>query len=183
MKSAHIAQTALALLPWLLTAGCATTVSITPTLSAKDTGACEIRAPVRYDGKAEYLPGALTVDQTASERPVFHYAYEAQYGLKEIPPGIMLVNPLTLFGFPTGSDNVVVTGYLDLVRDQTTLRSYAAAAAMKRTGTVFSEGETFTEMRRRGLLLVRENISRQLCKDQAAIEALLNVRAAKVDVN
>ena len=183
MKSATIAQTTLASLAWLLTAGCATTVSITPMLSARDTGACEIRAQVRYDGKPEYLPTALAVDQTASERMVFRYTYEAQYGLKEIPPGIMLVNPLTLFGFPTGTDNVVVTGYLNLIRDQTTLRSYAAAAAMKRSGTVFSEGESFTEMRRRGLLLVRENISRQLCGDQAAIEALLVVPAATVDSN
>jgi hypothetical protein len=181
LKSATIAQTTLAALAWLLTAGCATTVSITPLLSARDAGACEIRAQVRYDGKPEYLPAALEVDQTASDRMVFRYVYEAQYGLKEIPPGIMLVNPLTLFGFPTGSDNVVVTGYLDLIRDQTTLRSYAAAVAMKRTGTVFSEGESFTEMRRRGLLLVRENISQQLCKDQLAIGALLSAPSAKVD--
>ena len=167
----------------LLATGCVTSVSITPQLSAKDTGACEIRAQVRYDGKAQYLPAALTVDQAASDRMVFRYAYEAQYGLKEIPPGIMLVNPLALFGFPTGSDNVVVTGYLDLIRDETTLRSYAAAVSMKRSGTIFSEGETFTEMRRRGLLLVRENIGQQLCKDQAAIEALLSAPPKKLDVN
>jgi len=35
------------------------------------------------------------------------------------------------------------------------------------------EGETFTDMRRRGLLLVRDNLTSQLCKDQSVIETLL----------
>ena len=156
---------------------------MTPSLPAGDTDTCEIHAQVRYDGKTQYLPIALVVDETASGRTVFRYVYEAQYGLQEIPPGITLVNPLALFGFPTGSDHVVVTGKLDLVRDETTLRSYAAAVAMKRTGTIFSEGETFTDMRRRGLVLVRENIGRQLCKDRAAIETLLSLPSTNVAVN
>jgi hypothetical protein len=44
---------------------------------------------------------------------------------------------------------------------------------MKHSGNVFSEGETFTDMRRRGLLLVRDNLTSQLCKDQSVIETLL----------
>jgi hypothetical protein len=165
---------ALSAVPCIVLAGCQTMVTITPQLTAKDTSACQIHAQVRYDGKAEYLPGALGADPSAPDPVVFHYAYEAQYGLNEFPPGVNLVNPLLLFGFPTGSDNVVVTGRLDLIRGDTTLRSYAAAVAMKRSGTVFSEGETFTEMRRRGLLLVRDNLSSQICKDQAVLVALLH---------
>ena len=57
------------------------------------------------------------------------------------------------------------------MRGDTTIRSYAAA--MKHSGNVFSEGETFTDMRRRGLQLVRDNLTRQLCKDQSVIETLL----------
>ena len=164
---------ALSALPFI--AGCQTTVMVTPqAMAGKGASTCQIRAQVRYDGKEEYLPAALGADPTAPYPVVFQYAYEAQYGLSEIPPGVSLINPLVIFGFPTGTDNVVVTGRVDVIRGTTTLRSYAAAAAMKRAGTVFSEGETFTEMRRRGLLLVRDNLSTQLCKDQATLVALLH---------
>ena len=45
------------------------------------------------------------------------------------------------------------------------MKCHAAVAAMERTGSMFTEGETFTAMRRRGLLLVKENISAQVCAD------------------
>jgi hypothetical protein len=154
-------------------AGCATSVSVTPQ-PAKQTPTCQIHASVRYDGKPDYLPGALIVDSAALGQIAFRYSYEAQYGLKETEPFLALVNPLTLVGFPVGSDNLIVTGRVDVVRGDTTVRSYAAAAAMKRSSTVFYEGETFTEMRRRGLLIVRDNLSGQLCQDQALLAAMLS---------
>ena len=39
---------------------------------------------------------------------------------------------------------------------------------------MFGEGETLTEMRRRGLLLLRDNISSQLCADQTTTQAILD---------
>ena len=45
---------------------------------------------------------------------------------------------------------------------------------MQRSATVFSEGETFTEMRRRGLLLVGGNLSAQLCHDEALLAAMIH---------
>jgi hypothetical protein len=153
--------------------GCATQIAVSPQLGEKLPQTCAIHAPVRYDGKPDYLPRALVDDPGAPSQTSFHYSYDAQYGLKEVSPFLALVNPLTLVGFPTGSDNLVVTGHVEVMRGDTTLRSYAAAAAMKRSGTVFYEGETFTEMRRRGLLLVRDNLSGQLCKDQAILTNLL----------
>jgi hypothetical protein len=155
--------------------GCATEVAITPQLADKTpSGKCQIRAPVHYEGKRDYLPAALVDDPNASHATAIRYSFEAQYGLNEFNPFIVFVNPLTLVGFPTGNDNLVVTGRVDVVRGDATLRSYAAAASMKRSSTVFYEGETFTEMRRRGLLLVGNNLSSQLCKDQEVLTALLN---------
>ncbi len=54
------------------------------------------------------------------------------------------------------------------------MRSYAAAASLKVTPTIFGEGETFTEMRHRGLMLVRDNLSSQLCEDQSVLNRLLS---------
>lgn len=173
------AQATLWIASCLALPGCATEVVITPQLADKSTPKCQIHAAVRYDGKPDYLPSALVPDSSASGISVIRYSYEAQYGLKEFSPILLLVNPLVLVGFPTGNDNLVVTGRVDVVRGDTTLRSYAAAAAMKRSATVFYEGETFTEMRRRGLLLVGDNLSQQLCKDQETLVTLLNDSANK----
>ena len=167
-------QAALGVASCLALLGCATEVVITPQLAGKNPGSCRIHAPVRYEGRKDYLPAALVPDAAASATTEIRYSYEAQYGLKEFNPVAVIVNPLTVVGFPTGGDNLVVTGRVDVVRGDTTLRSYAAAAAMKRSSTVYYEGETFTEMRRRGLLLVGENLSGQLCKDEEALAALLN---------
>lgn len=173
------AQAALGVASCLALLGCATEVAITPQLADKTSGKCQIHAPVRYEGKQDYLPAALVPDPGASATTEIRYSYEAQYGLKEFNPIVVIVNPLTIVGFPTGGDNLVVTGRVDVVRGDTTLRSYAAAAAMKRSTTVFYEGETFTEMRRRGLLLVGDNLSQQLCKDAETLAALLNDSANK----
>lgn len=45
---------------------------------------------------------------------------------------------------------------------------------MKRSQSMFSEGETLADMRRRGLLLVRDNIAAQVCADQGATQAILD---------
>lgn len=156
-----------------LLAGCATSVVITPQPTEKSPASCHIHGTVRYDGKPEYLPRALIADPAGLDPVSFRYTFEAQYGLKETNWVLTAVNPLTLVGFPTGSDSLVITGHVEVVRGDDTIRSYAAAAAMKRSSTVFYEGETFTEMRHRGLLLVRDNLSGQLCHDEALLVAML----------
>jgi len=160
----------------LVLAGCTTTVNVTPTIEG--TAACEVRGTISYEGNREYLPGALVADSEPAPAVVFRYTFDAQYGLKAVPVGAQLVNPLNFVGFPTGTDSVVITGRLEVVRGGSIIRTYGSAAAMQRSGTMFSEGETFTEMRHRGLLLVRDNISRQICRDQAVLAQLGNPPAA-----
>ena len=161
MNTTRFSQLFLTFLAWSVLAGCATDVSVTPRPDGPTT-ACQIHAVVDYDGKPDYLPGALVADEAGSHQVAFRYTFETQYGLKEIEPILALVNPLTLFGFPVGSDSLIVTGRVDVLRDHAVVRSYAAVASMQRSSTVFSEGETFTEMRRRGLIVVRDNSSGQL---------------------
>ena len=154
-------------------AGCATSVTLTPKLPDKQVSTCQLHGAVQYDGKPEYLPAALGGEPGPPGPVAFRYSFEAQYGLNPMNDFIQLVNPLELFGFPVSSDNMVVTGRVDVVRGDTVIRSYGAAAAMKRSSTQFSEGESFTDMRRRGLMLVRDNLSGQLCHDEALLVAML----------
>jgi hypothetical protein len=87
---------------------------------------------------------------------------------------VQLVNPLHLIGLPTGTSSVSIIGRLDVMRDGSVVRSFAAVVTMQRSASMFTEGETFTDMRHRGLLLVRDNISVQVCADLPATQAILN---------
>jgi hypothetical protein len=158
--------------------GCASTVTVTPRLPSATTPNCEIHATVRYDGNPDYLPRVLLRDAAVSHTVTLRYRYDVNYDAQPLPDAATLVNPLTIFGFPTGHDYVSIIGSLEFIRADATVRSYGAAAALKRTGTVFGEGDSFTDMRRRGLLLVRDNISVQLCQDREVLAQLLGAPVA-----
>jgi hypothetical protein len=105
---------------------------------------------------------------------VLRYRHDERYGLGQVPVGAQLVNPLNFVGFPTGSNNLSVTGRLEVIRGGSVVRAFEAVAAIERSGSMFSEGETFTAMRRRGLMLVKDNISAQVCADLAATVAIVS---------
>jgi hypothetical protein len=159
-------------------AGCATTIAVTPKLAATAAAHCEIHAPLSYEGKPDYLPTVLIQEPAASSTVLLHYRFDVDYDARPLNDIATLVNPLTLLGFPTGHDYISVVGTLDLIQAGTTVRSYAAAAALKRTGTVFGEGDSFTAMRRQGLLAVRDNISAQVCQDMPVLMPLINAPLA-----
>lgn len=173
MRMIRVCRRAPGVLACVALAGCATSVSLTPQLPDKQIPTCRLQAAVQYDGRPEYLPAALAGDSGTPGPVAFRYSFEAQYGLKPVNDFVAFVNPLELFGFPVSSDNMVVTGRVDVLRGDAVIRSYGAAASMKRSSTVFSEGESFTDMRRRALMLVRDNLSGQLCHDEALLTAML----------
>jgi hypothetical protein len=154
-------------------AGCETEVTLTPAVSAQAPPTCVIAAPLSYDGQPAYLPQVITAEPAADHATVLRYSYDAQYNAKQQATALQPLNPLLIVGFPTGSNAITVSGVLEVLRDGKPVRAYAAACALKRTSTVFSEGETLTVMRRRALFLVRDDISAQICRDQQGLRALL----------
>ncbi len=154
-------------------AGCETQVTLTPTVSAQTSPSCVIAASLSYDGQPVYLPQVISAEPGTDHGTLLRYSYNTQYDGKQEATALQLVNPLLIVGFPTGSNAITVSGLLEVVRDGKPVRAYAAACALKRSSTVFSEGETMTALRRRGLLLVRDNIAAQICHDQQGLRALL----------
>jgi hypothetical protein len=154
--------------------GCAASIHLTPLLSDRVRSDCILHGHVSYDGNREYLPAALLDDAGSPSDLILRYVHEEKYGLHEMPVGVQLVNPLNFVGFPTGSSSLSIAGRLDVIRGGAVVRSFAAVAAMERNGSMFGEGETFTAMRRRGLLLIKDNISAQVCADLRATQALLD---------
>lgn len=161
----------------LLCVGCAATLRVTPEVGGPPPADCVLRAHVEYTGNRDYLPSVLVDDPSARTDSVIRYSHEEHYGGSNLPTGVQLVNPLHLIGMPTGSSDLVVVGRLDVMRQGEVVRSFAAAAVMSRNDTLFGEGETFTEMRRRGLLLIRDNISSQVCADRATTQTILDAAA------
>lgn len=163
-----------ALVVVLLCVGCAATLRVTPEVAGPPPADCVVRAHVEYTGNRDYLPSVLVDDPSAHADSVIRYAHEEQYGTSALPTAVQLVNPLHLIGMPTGSSDLVVVARLDVMRQGEVLRSFAAVAVMSRNDTLFGEGETLTEMRRRGLLLVADNISSQVCADRATTQVILD---------
>jgi hypothetical protein len=100
------------------------------------------------------------------------YSYDVLYGKQDVPEVLALYNPLTIVGFPTGENTVTVIGRLDILRGGEVIRSYGSTCILEKTRNLFSEG-TFTEMRKKGLIAVRDNIENQICSDKNNLEKLL----------
>ncbi len=154
--------------------GCSASIHLTPQISGAVRSDCTLLGHVSYDGNRDYLPALLVENASSPADSVLRYVHEERYGLKELPPGVQLVNPLNIVGFPTGSSSLSITGRLDVMRGGSVVRSFAAVAAMERSGSMFTEGESLTAMRRRGLLLVKDNISAQVCADLPETQGILN---------
>jgi hypothetical protein len=94
------------------------------------------------------------------------YRYEVTYGRDAVHQALIFFNPLTIIGFPIGTDTVVVTAKLAVLKGNFQVKEYTAVCILDKHRTIFWEGETLSELRRRGLLAVRDNIETQMYGDR-----------------
>ncbi|MGH7407872.1 MAG: hypothetical protein ACREKF_07695 [Candidatus Methylomirabilales bacterium] len=136
-----------------------------------DTAGFQLIGAIRYDGNREYLPRLLTGDPAS--RFTLRYVHEATYGGQDVPGAVALFNPLTGLGFPTGERQLTIIGRLDIVAESgEVVKSYTATSVLERTRSLWSD-ETLSELRRKGLLGVRDNIEAQLYQDREFLKKLL----------
>jgi len=154
------------LLTAVLLSGCATNVIITPDVAAIAAGDFSLSGTIDYDGNKEYLPRTVSADASSVRTLTLRYRYEVTYGRDAVPQVLPLFNPLTIVGFPIGADTVVVTGKLEILGGSSTVKTYSAVCMLDKHRTIFSEGETMSEIRKRGLLAVRDNIESQMYADR-----------------
>lgn len=152
--------------------GCATNIAVTPhNMGNEIKSSFQIVGKVKYDGNKDYLPRAINGSSPQSDISI-KYEYNITYGKDKTPQALPLFNPLTIVGFPIGEDTMVITGNLTISKEGKVIKAYTATCGLEKTRSIFSEGETFSELRKKGLLLVRDNIEIQMCQDK---EALLNL--------
>ncbi len=152
--------------------GCAARMVTTPAMEGTAQGEIRLEGKIRYDGNREYLPRTLADVSGESAPLVLKYSYDVKHGRDAVPQLLPLFNPLSLVGFPIGEDTLAVEGRLEILRGEEVIKVYTAACLLESTRNLFWPGETYSEMRRKGLAAVRENIERQMQRDRDTLESL-----------
>lgn len=152
------------LVGFLFLFGCSATIRTAPPIGAFDGLSVLVHGRLHYTGNPDYLP--RTVSGVAGNTNIeINYVYAVKYGRDAMPQAIPLFNPLTGLGFPIGENTLVVTGRLQVLRDGGLIGNYEAACTAEQTRTIFSEGETFSELRRSCLMEIRSSLESQMLSD------------------
>jgi hypothetical protein len=164
----------------LLLSGCSANLFVIPELdNSIDSTGFQIKGKIKdYEGNREYLPRTLADDPTSNPPLYFQFEYQVIYGKDDTHQAVYLFNPLSLVGFPIGEDTLLVEGRLRIFSENGLMKDYRATCGFQKARSLFSEGETFSELRRKGLLKVRDNIETQMCLDR---DFLLNLVKEKGD--
>lgn len=161
-----------AMLSLIVLVGCGTTMVVTPDLKPTASVNVRVKGRIIYDGNREYLPRTV-VDSPAGESGLaFQYTYNVIHGKDNVPQFLPLFNPLTIVGFPIGEDTILIMGRLEISKKNQAVKTYAATSALDKTRNIFWQGETFSELRRKGLIAVRDNIETQMNQDRELLTGL-----------
>lgn len=155
------------LLVAIFLSGCAATKSsLDPVKELADSERIRLCGRVIYNGhNREYLP--LSLRESPDRRRVqMVYQYEVSYGVED-DTAFDLFNPLLLMGMSKSEDSVVVLGKLEIRTDSDFERIYKEVVVLSKSKTIFSEGETLTEIRRKGLLQMRNLMDLTLARDRS----------------
>jgi hypothetical protein len=160
----------------VLFAGCGASMMVIPEVKqVNNLAGFNIRGKIVYDPNynRDYLPRTLA-NNTATDTPItFQYEYTIAYGKRDVPAVIALYNPLTILGFPIGDSTMMVVGKLDVLKEKEMVKSYTASCTFEKTRSLFSEGETSSELRKQGLIAVRNNIEAQMFHDSEFLLKLI----------
>jgi hypothetical protein len=158
---------ALLLLLLFAIVGCSS-MSVTPELAPLNKAPVLIKGPIQYDGNRLYLP------RTIAEGDLSEYGLRFRYITSETQDRsswdvIALLNPLSVLGFPTGRRNSTVTGTLEMLKGAEVVKSYTATCLQEAHRGIYY-GESFSDLRRTGLVAVRDNIEAQMFQDRELLE-------------
>lgn len=158
-------------LPLLLCISCSTVTVKPDNIVPTGNGDLVLKANLLFEGNPAYIPRTI-VNSKESDIEI-NYEYKVFYdGTKmnhEIIAGIM---PTTLLGLPTGGDDILVVAKLDIRQRQNVIKSYSAEALVTRPRSLFLGGVDKTEMRKKGLLAVKENLENQMIQDHELLSKI-----------
>jgi hypothetical protein len=127
-----------------------------------------LRGNLLYDGKPDYLP--RTIAEGTGNTINIRYTYDDIQARSPHTYRFMAVSPSLLFTEPVGSKAVQVVGSLEILDGESLMKTCSAIATLS-ISSEFSR-ETLSEMRRRGLFAVRDNVEAQMYQDREFLERL-----------
>ncbi|NOY84232.1 MAG: hypothetical protein GXO96_05320 [Nitrospirae bacterium] len=60
----------------------------------------------------------------------------------------------------------MITGKLEILKKDVVIKTFTATCGFEKIRSIFSEGETFSELRYKGLIVVRNNIETQMAQEK-----------------
>lgn len=155
--------------------GCGTSLHVVPELEDLSlTPDFNIVGSIDYSGNAEYLPRTIKQSDDKACDLIFKYLYDVGYGKDAIPEVLPLFNPLSMVGFPIGQDSIIVVGHLNVTKNGKMVKKYNSTCVIDKTRSLFYEGKTHSELRKKGLLTVRNNIEIQMLSDRETLLSFTN---------
>jgi len=153
-------------------AGCVT-ITTTPRLSAGAPSAVALQGHLDFDGGREHLPAPLAALPPAApdSATVLRYRYEVRTDDTDLSI-LMLLNPLTLVGCPTGSVTVTADATLDVLSNGDRIKHYTARSVARRLRTIYS-GDPLSKLRGDALRATADNIGGQLAVDAQTLTKLM----------
>lgn len=143
-------------------------MTISPEQAILDKATLIITGPIQYEGNSVYLPRTISVGAPSEYGLSFRYTTTETQDRSSWDV-LALFNPLTIMGFPTGKRVSTVIGKLEVLKEIEVVRSYAATCLQEAERGIYY-GESFSELRRKGLAAVRDNIEAQMSHDREFIE-------------
>ena len=125
-----------------------------------------LRGVIGYEGKPEYLPRTIGGQEGGNSKLSLYYVYEDSHSRED---SMRLNLQLLTASHQVGSKSQYVAGNLEIRDGEKVLKTYTSMATLTDQGE-FSE--TLTEMRRRGLTAVRDNIEAQMYLDSEFLKTL-----------
>lgn len=138
-----------------------------------------IKGRISYDGNKDYLPRTIIDTASSYSSVTFQYIHATSYGMRDVPDLTVLLNPLTRLGYPLGENAVTSVGKLSIIKGEETVKSYSAGCSIEITRNLFSEGSTFSEMRKESLIAVRDNIESQMYHDREFLTNLIHASSGE----
>lgn len=156
------------IVPSLLLISCAASVMVKPEVSISDNiTPIIVKGNVVYEGNPSYLP--TTVEHKIGTDITIRYEYAVSYdgtGKAEILTAFL---PTTILGTPTGGDDVIAVGKLELSKNNKVIKSYVGEVVVSKPRSIFLGGVDKTELRRMALSSLKENIEIQMKNDHALL--------------
>jgi hypothetical protein len=152
----------------LLLLSCAASVTVKPEVSIpNNNNPITVRGNIVYEGNPSYLPA--TVEQKSGTDITIRYEYAVSYdgtGKVEILTAFL---PTTILGTPTGGDDVIAVGKLELTKNSKIIKSYVSEVTVSKPRSIFLGGVDKTELRCIALTRLKENIEIQMKNDNALL--------------